>query len=201
MLRNGMWRLCLWLLCVCSSLLSSVAVHAEAADAGGYAGSRIAVVNVSRLLDQAPQAKAASEQLKAEYSPRELQLDAEQKRIQQLQDMLQRDTSSFAISADEKLQRERSLRKSQRAFSRKLEDFREDLRSARDRAFEGVQDQIFKAIGRVRQQQKIDLVLKESQYVAASDRIDITPQVLNYLQSQFNATVPAPESTDSQPSQ
>lgn len=176
MLRN--WVL---LLCVGVGLLTTSVAHAEKA----ASGMRIAVVNVSSLLDKAPQAAAASEQLKAQYSPRELQLDAEQKRIQQLQDMLQRESTSSAISADEKLQRERSLRKSQRAFSRKLEDFREELRTARDQAFAGVQNQIFLAIGHVRDQQQIDVVLKESQFVAASDRVDITEQVLVYLRKQF----------------
>lgn len=176
MLKNWVIR-CL----LCSVLFLSNTAFAEKADSG----MRIAVVNVSVLLDEAPQAAAASEQLKAQYSPRELQLDAEQKRIQQLQDMLQRESTSSAISADEKLQRERSLRKAQRVFSRKIEDFREELRTARDRAFEGVQTQIFQAIGHVREQRQIDVVLKESQFVAASDSIDITELVLIHLRQQF----------------
>lgn len=176
MLKNGVL-----LFVLCLLFFGAGTATAE----GAVASTRIAVVNVSVLLDEAPQAAAASEQLKAQYSPRELQLDAEQKRIQQLQDMLQRESTSSAISADEKLQRERSLRKAQRVFSRKLEDFREELRTARDRAFEGVQTQIFQAIGHVREQQQIDVVLKESQFVAASDSIDITEQVLIHLRQQF----------------
>ncbi|MBK8453591.1 MAG: OmpH family outer membrane protein [Thiofilum sp.] len=143
----------------------------------------VATVNVSLLLNRAPQSAAATEQLKQKYAPIEADLGHEQQAIQEVQDQLAQ------LPEDERLQKDRDLRSRQRNYERAVEDYRAELRLARDEQLSQVQKQVIDAINAVRIQNKIDIVLKENDYIAASSQVDITNQVLDYLQQQFNTQV------------
>lgn len=144
--------------------------------------TRIAVVDMGELLAKAPQSQAAEAQLKANFSARETQLVAEQKRIQQLDIELKSLIDAGTLSGDEKLRRERELRDLQRNNQRALDDFREEVRIARDAAIDRVQRDIIQAIAQVRERENLDLVLRENQYIVANTRIDITQKVMQALE-------------------
>lgn len=148
---------------------------------------RIAIVNVASLLENAPQSKAADAKLKLDFVPREQKLEADQKAIRQLEDELTARSEAGVLSESEKVQRQRELRDLQRKYTREMEDFREAVRSARDMAIDTLQAGIIQAIGEVREQEKIDIVLRESNYIVASDRIDITAKVMLHLEQKFQA--------------
>lgn len=139
----------------------------------------IAVVNVAYLMKNAPDAELASQSLKAEFSPREKALQEEQERIKALE--AERDRNKSKWSPEEVRQAERQIRSLQRERTRALEDFREELRFARDSALDEVQRSVFQAIEEVRMQRNIDIIIQE--YVAASDRVNLTDSVLEYLQT------------------
>lgn len=150
---------------------------------GVYADdTRIAVVDMGELLEKSPQSQRAEAQLKANFSERETQLVAEQKRIQQLDAELKSLIDAGTLSGDEKLRRERELRDLQRNNQRALDDFREEVRLARDAAIDRVQRDIIQAIAQVREREKLDIVLRENQYIVASTRIDITQMVMQVLE-------------------
>ena len=171
---------------------------AASADEAARQSVRIAIVNVGTLLDNAPQAKAADAKLKLDFVPREQKLETDQKAIQQLEDELTLRNDAGSLPQEEKVQRQRELRDLQRNYARQMEDFREEVRVARDAAIDALQASIIQAIGDVREQEKIDLVLRESNYIVASDRIDITSKVMQHLEQKFQAQatlaapVPAP---------
>ena len=79
-----------------------------------------------------------------------------------------------------------------------MEDFRDELRTARDLAMDSVQNVIFQAIEEVRAQQGIDLVFKENDYIAASKRVDMTDKVLAYLVTQQSNTGQSPPPSNKQ---
>jgi len=81
-------------------------------------------------------------------------------------------------------EKEREIRSRKRIRSRSLQDFREELRFARDEALDNVQKEVFRAIDEVRIAQKIDIVFQD--YISASQRVDITPLVLEYLKQKIN---------------
>lgn len=148
---------------------------------------RIAIVNVGTLLESSPQSKAANERLKAAFASREEELNKEQQAIQQAEADMAVRIESGSISEEEKLQQQRELRDRKRKNIRSLEDFREEVRTTRDIAVDNLQTQIIQAIGKVREQEQIDVVLRESDYIVASDRIDITTRVMQYLEQSFQA--------------
>ena len=159
---------------------------------------RIAVVNLSVLLEKAPQSQAASNKLKAEYSAKEQQLEAEKNAIKPAQDTLTNQIEAGTLNATDQLQQERDLRSRERTYNRNMEDFRDELRTARDLAMDSVQNVIFQAIEEVRAQQGIDLVFKENDYIAASKRVDMTDKVLAYLVTQQSNTGQSPPPSNKQ---
>lgn len=142
----------------------------------------IAVVDVAYLMKNAPEAESAGLELKARFSPRELALSKELELIGQLEAERERNLGTW--TPEQRQQNEREVRTRKRDRTRALEDFREELRFARDAALDSVQQSVFKAIEDVREEREIDVVIEE--YVAASARVNITPDVLDYLQRQFD---------------
>lgn len=165
--------------------------HAVIADELGQRPVRIAIVDVAKLLANAPQSKAADAKLKLSFVSREQNLDADKKVIRQLEDDLAVGLQSGVLPDAEKVERQRELRDLQRNYAREMEDFREEVRLARDSAIDALQAEIVQAIVEVREREKIDLVLRESNYIVASDRIDITATVMQHLEQKFQAQTAA----------
>jgi outer membrane protein len=157
---------------------------------------RIAIVDVSVLLENSPQSKAANEKLKSTFVPREESLNQEQQAIQRLEEALTLRIDAGTISEVDKLEQQRELRDRKRKNVRALEDFREEVRTARDLAVDSLQSQIVLAIGEVRETEQIDVVLRESDYIVASNRIDITSKVMQHLEQKFQADQAAMISTE-----
>ena len=140
----------------------------------------VGVVNVTYLMENAPQASIASVKLKSKFSPQEKKLAAELDEINALE--LELNEIKVAKKPIElQRQKERELRSKKRVRSRSLQDFREELRFARDVALDEVQKEVFRAIDQVRIQAKIDIIIQE--YISASKKVDITPAVLEYLKT------------------
>ncbi len=149
---------------------------------------RIAVVNVADLLEKAPQAIDADNQLKSKFSTQEQQLETEKVAIKQAQDDLKQQIESESLSAEEQLRRERELRGRERTYRRSLEDYRDAVSNDRAQALDKLQSEIFNAIEKVREKEDIDIVFRENTYITASKRIDITARVLDYLTALKNQT-------------
>ncbi len=145
----------------------------------------VAVVNVTYLMEKAPQSEEASAELKRKFSPQERKLALELDELNKLEvelDKIKQSKTNIALQR----QKERELRSRKRIRSRSLQDFREELRFARDSALDDVQKEVFRAIDEVRVQQDIDIVLQD--YLSASQAVDITPIVLEYLKNKLDAS-------------
>lgn len=141
----------------------------------------LAVVNVTFLMKNSPEAGLASQTLRTQFAPKELALAKEQDVITQLEAVRERNRSVW--SEDETRKAEREIRSLKRERARALEDFREELRFARDSALDEVQKSVFLAIEEVRIEREIDIVIQE--YVSASSRVDLTPHVIAYLEKKL----------------
>ena len=150
----------------------------------------VGVVNVTFLMENAPQAEVASSNLKDKFLPQEQKLAEDLEQINRLEIELKKLIASKE-NDDIKRQKERELRSRKRARSRSLQDFREELRFARDAALDVVQKEVFSAIDEVRRQKKIDIILQD--YISASQRVDITPVVLDFLKKKLDIDTKAKE--------
>ena len=147
--------------------------------AQAQAETKVGAVNMARLMESAPQVKAASEKIKAEFAEREKQLVEEQAEIKKMQEKYRRDRD--VVSAAEREKMEAALREKVREFKRKSDAFAADFSEARNKALADLQSDIYKAIVAIAEAEHYDLIVSES-VLYVSKRIDITDKVIARLQ-------------------
>lgn len=139
---------------------------------------KIAVVNIPKILAEAPQAANARKRMDKEFSGRRTKLESMQKKIVADAEKLKRDAAT--MSADARSRAEDSLRNQQRDFRRLQDEYNEDVGRVEREEMGKLRDSIKNVIDRLVQSEKYDLVLTEG-ILHASGRVDITTRVLASL--------------------
>jgi outer membrane protein len=158
------------LLTIAASALPLGAAHAQA---------KIGVVNVARLLQEAPQAQAASQSLENEFAARRRDLENQQKDLKTREDKLAKDGA--VMSETERRNAEKTLRDNQRELARKQNEFLEDLNVRRNEALGQLQRTVLQEVQTYAKGAGLDVVVADALYASAS--VDITSQVLAALQA------------------
>ena len=156
-----------------------------------HAELKIAVVNVPRLLEEAPQAKAAMAALQNEFAPRQRDIVSQQKDLQTKDDKLQKD--SAVMAENERRTTENTLREGQRDLTRKQNEYMEDLNLRRNEELGKLQRSLLQEVQAFAKTGGYDLVVGDG-VLYAKETIDITPQVLLALQQRYK-----PGASDSAP--
>ena len=171
-----------------TAMLALVTLAASALPLGAaQAQVKIGVVNVARLLQEAPQAQAASQALENEFAARRRELENTQRDLKAREDKLQKDGATMA-EADRR-NSEKTLRDGQRELARKQNEFLEDLNVRRNEALGQLQRAVVQEIQAYAKTAGFDIVVADALY--ASPALDITTQVLTALQSRNKAPAPA----------
>jgi outer membrane protein len=152
-----------------------------------HAQAKIGVVNVARLLQEAPQAQAASQALEGEFATRRRDLENQQKDLKAREDKLQKDGAVMAEA--EWRNAEKTLRDGQRELARKQNEFLEDLNVRRNEALGQLQRTVLQEVQTYAKGAGLDVVVADALY--ASPAVDITAQVLAALQSRKGPAAPA----------
>jgi len=164
--------------------LSLLVLAASALPLGAaQAQAKIGVVNVARLLQESPQAQAASQALENEFANRRRELETQQKDLKAREDKLQKDGAVMA--ANERAAAEKTLRDGQREFARKQNEFLEDLNVRRNEVLGQLQRTILQEVQTYAKTAGLDVVVSEALY--ASPSVDVTQQVLSALQARKGA--------------
>jgi outer membrane protein len=146
------------------------------------AEARVAFVNINFIMERSPQAEAALGALEKEFSPRDAELVAERDALRQMQERLERDAD--VMSAEQRAELERDFRNRSREFKRAQDMFSEDLNVRRNEELGRLQRLVQSVILELAQQERYDVVLTERNVLFASERINITDQVLERLRQQ-----------------
>lgn len=162
-----------------SGLFMAQLAHAE--------GAVIAVVNVAKLLEEAPQAIEANTRLEKEFEPRNKELIEYRKNLREYEDMLSKQGMNMSESQLRKL--ERDIRDTKREIRRAQEDYREDLNIRRNEELRKLQKRVQEAIVTVATQKKYDLIVGEG-VLYSSSRVDITGEVLKVLTEELKSEKP-----------
>jgi len=149
------------------------------------ADTKIGVVNPARVLEEAPQADAASKQLQKEFAPREKEIVNMQEELKKLEEQIARDGAIMSEGEQRKL--ERDVLSLQRDIKRKKEEFREDLNIRRNEAFERLRKRVTEVVVKIAQEKKFDLIVSEG-VVYASKRVDITNEVVEKLKAEMSSS-------------
>lgn len=153
-----------------------------AALAGGGATAaelKLGYVDAARLLDEAPQAKEATNRLKDEFASREEEIALAQDRVKRLEEALQRDGA--VMSEDERKKQTLDILSRKRELRRMQDEFREDVNIRRNDAIGNLQVLIKQTIEEIGSTQKFDLIFFDG-IAYANSALDITDAVLAGLQ-------------------
>jgi outer membrane protein len=151
--------------------------------AAAEAQTKIGVVNVARLLQEAPQAQAATQALENEFATRKRDLQNLERDLKARDEKLQKDGATMAEA--ERRNQEKALRDGQREFARKQNEFMEDLNVRRNEALGQLQRSVLAEVQTYAKSAGLDLVIADALF--ASPSIDITSQVLTALQAKGRA--------------
>lgn len=146
------------------------------------AGLKIGVVNTARVLEEAPQAEAASKKLEAEFAPRERELVNAQRELKKLEDRLARDAA--VMSEGERRNLERDIMSIRRDVNRGQEEYREDLNMRRNEELGRLHRRVYDVIVALAKDGKYDVLLGDT-VLFASEQVDLTDQVIQRLRQEF----------------
>ncbi|HEY7643100.1 MAG TPA: OmpH family outer membrane protein [Steroidobacteraceae bacterium] len=166
-----------------SSILAGMTLLAPLGAA--HAEAKIAVVNVPRLLEEAPQAKSAMQALQDEFAPRQKEIVSQQKDLKAKEDKLNRDGAVMA--ENERRNAEKDLREGQRELARKQNEYVEDLNLRRNEEIGKLQRSLLQEVQAFARTSNYDLIVGEG-VLYANESLDITAQVLSALQARYKAT-------------
>lgn len=158
---------------VCTALIlgSSWATAAEL---------KIGYVNAARLLDEAPQAEAATKKLKQEFAPREEGIVQKTKALEDLEAQLRRDGATMTESDRRKV--DRDIVEQKRELRRLQDEFRDDLGFRRNEEVGKLQRVVKEIIESLGREEKYDLILYEG-IAYASRSLDLTDGILTRLKT------------------
>ena len=145
---------------------------------GVSAEMKIGFVDTAKLMEAAPQVKAAQSKIESEFGPREKELVKLQREIQALDERMARDGT--VMSESEKAKLEREILGKRRDLKRSQEEFRDDLNIRRNEVLAKLQKDMYEAVVTLAKEEKYDLIFSQG-VVYSSDKVDITEDVLKKL--------------------
>ncbi|MFO7305262.1 MAG: OmpH family outer membrane protein [Gammaproteobacteria bacterium] len=178
-------------------VLAAIALAAPFGSA--HAQLKIAVVNVTKLLEESPQAKAAMQALQDEFAPRQREIIAAQNDLRAKEEKFKRDAAVMAES--ERRAAEKELRDSQRELARKQSEYVEDLNIRRNEEINKLQRSLLQEVQAYARSANYDLVVSDG-VLYVNESLDITAQVLSALQARAKegaAKTPTPARPASKP--
>jgi outer membrane protein len=167
-----------------SGLVVTASLALLAPYGAAHAELKVAVVNVPRLLEEAPQAKAAMQALQDEFAPRQRAIVASQKDLKAKEEKLQRDGAVMA--ENERRNAEKDLRDGQREMARKQNEYVEDLNLRRNEELGKLQRSLLQEVQVFARGASYDLVVGDG-VLYVNESMDITAQVLNALQQRYKS--------------
>ncbi|MEP6880463.1 MAG: OmpH family outer membrane protein [Dokdonella sp.] len=170
---------------IMSTLLAAVLMVSALPVLAQPAATRIGYVDMKRLLDNAPQVVAGRQKLEREFAPRDSELIVEETRLATMRSRQERESAGVTNETSR-----REIDALDRSIKRKREALRGELKSRSDQELDRSWREINNAVIEFAREQNIDLIVP-SPVVYASQRIDVTDQVLERLKLDFKKQAPA----------
>lgn len=145
---------------------------------------KVGVVSVPVLMEKAPQARIAMDELEQEFQPRQREIIAKQKEYEELTARVQRDVA--VMGETERRTAEKNLRDMQREVLRLQSEFREDLDLRRNEELGKLQRSLLQEVQAYAQAAGFDIILGDG-VLFASPSVNITELVLQSMEAKFKA--------------
>jgi outer membrane protein len=145
-----------------------------------WAELKIGVVDYGRLVEESPQAKAALDSIRTEFTPRQRDLQNQQASLKAKEDKLQKDGAT--MTQDQRNNAEKDLRDGAREFQRKQSEIQDDFNARRNEEMSRLQKTLIEQVRQYAKAQNFDLVIADG-VIYTTPTIDITPAILAQLQT------------------
>lgn len=165
---------------VAKSTLKIALAAALLAAAPAWAQLKVGVVDYGRLMEESPQAKAALEAIRTEFTPRQRELQTQQQQLKTKEEKLVKDGPT--MSAEQRSRAEKELRDSARDLARRQSEVQDDFNARRNEEMSRLQRTLIEEVRTYAKGQNYDLVIADG-VIYANTAIDITPAVLAALQA------------------
>lgn len=139
---------------------------------------KVGFVNISNLMEKAPQAESARTALEREFDSRDNKLTSTRDEILRLEDQLKKDGE--IMSESKRADLERDILRRKRDFNREKDELKEDFNIRRNEELGKLQREVYGVIVDVAKKENYDLMVTES-VLYASDKIDVTEKILAEL--------------------
>ena len=148
-----------------------------------FAGDvKIGVVNTEKILRESLPAIQAQKKIDQEFVPRDEDIKKMAVQAKTLQDKLEKD--STAMEETERRNLERNLANLSREYQRAQRQMREDLNVRQNEEYSVILERTNRAISKIAETEKYDLILQLQDSVYRSQRIDITDKVIKALENE-----------------
>jgi outer membrane protein len=153
---------------------------------------KFAVVDYGKLMQEAPQAKAVSDALRNEFTPRQRDLQAQQAAVKSKEDRLEKDGAT--MTQDQRARADKELRDGAREFSRKQSELQDDFNARKNEEMSRLQRTLIEEVRTYAKAQGFDLVFADG-VIYSTPTLDITPAILTALQAHAGKTSSAAPAT------
>jgi outer membrane protein len=145
---------------------------------------KIGFVSLQAIVERAPQTKAVMEALREEFAPREREIVAKQKEIEDLQAKVQKDLS--VMGETERRNAEKNLRDLGRDFERMRTEYQEDSNLRQNEEIGQLQRAVLKEVQDYAATEGYDLVVGDG-VLYVSGTVNITEDVLGAVVANYEA--------------
>ncbi|MGQ3888026.1 OmpH family outer membrane protein [Legionella sp. CNM-1927-20] len=141
--------------------------------------ARIAVVDLQKIMQTSNQMKAIQQKLEKEFKPRRDKLVAMEGDLKKDMEKFKRD--SAIMSQSQKKELEKKIVATQQRFEREGQQYQQELSTAHNEAMEDLYTKIRKAISKIAENEKYDLVLQKDAAPFSTSKLDITEQIVKEI--------------------
>ncbi|SRR5581483_11585085 len=160
--------------------IAAVAAIGTLVGSPAWAELKIGVVDYGRLVEESPQAKAALESIRNEFTPRQRDLQNQQQSLKSKEDRLNKDGAT--MTPEQRANAEKDLRDGAREFQRKQSEVQDDFNARRNEEMSRLQKTLIEQVRQYAKAQNFDLVIADG-VIYTTPTIDITPAILAQLQA------------------
>lgn len=178
------------------TFLLSTATLALFAASVSAAELKIGVVNTQRLMAEAPQAKTAIDAIRAEFAPREREIQTTATALKAREDKLTKDAAT--MTEVQRSSAEKELRDGYRDLQRKQSEVQDDFNARRNEEMSKLQRVLVDEVQAFAKAQAFDLILTDG-VIYATNALDVTGPVLTALQNRKGPAPAAPAAAPARP--
>jgi outer membrane protein len=145
-----------------------------------WAETKIGVVDYGKLVEESPQAKTAMDAIRAEFTPKQREMENLANSLKSKQDKLDKDGPTMSV--DQRSRADKDLRDGARDLQQKRAELQDDFTARRNEEMSRLQRALIDEVRAYAKAQNFDLVIADG-VIYSTAALDITPAILSAMQA------------------